>query len=104
MLTILSQCISEFRTYEGVCYVVGSIAAFTSVVTTAIAVSITPENHVFVISTAFLGMSYLLKLPYYYTKKLAFIINGSLAVGWFSVFCFSFVSFVITDKKVSMRE
>lgn len=85
--------VSECVTCAGFCYFLGSLSGFVSVATTIAAVADAPSNGGYALTTFFLGLSYSLKLAYYVDKKLAFLINGILAVGWSSVFVYAIVAY-----------
>jgi hypothetical protein len=86
---VSSECFKP----AGVCYFLGSFSGFASIVTTVIAIANAPTNQAYGVTTAFLGFSYVLKLPYYVEKKLAFLINALMAVGWTCVFVYAFVAY-----------
>ena len=86
------QCVSECITCAGACYFLGSLSGFVSIFTTIFAIMESPSTRAYTLTTGFLGLSYLLKLAYYCDKKLAFLINGLMAVGWTCVFVYAAVS------------
>ena len=88
-----SKCASECMTCAGTCYFLGSLSGLVSIITTTVAIAESPANGAYALTTAFLALSYLLKLAYYYDKKLAFLINGILAVGWSAVFLYAIIAF-----------
>ena len=87
------QCVSECCTCAGACYAFGSIFAFVSVATTALAISESPDNYGYMMTSAFMCLSYVLKLAYYYHKTLAFLINALLAAGWLAMFVYSVAAY-----------
>lgn len=90
------RCISECCTCAGACYLAGSIFAFVSIGTTVLAIVESPGNYGYMTTTAFLSLSYMLKLAYYWEKRLALFINASLACGWLGMFVYSIVAYTTT--------
>ena len=81
------------------CYMLGSIAGFFSIGSTAYAIHISPDNLAYSVTTLLLMTSYLLKLPYYADKRLAFLVNGLMAFGWASALLYAIIAYITTDER-----
>lgn len=84
---------------DGVCYLVGSAAAYVSIGTTLYATIDSPNNVGNLLTPGFLMVSYALKLGYYRDKRLAFLINATLGALWGVAFVNAVVWFSVSPER-----